>query len=95
MFLTDEIICTPLVQVNLRSDLANGNVVVDVHNNIAPHFDILLGIDLVNPNSTLCLKDDILVMTRAQSSVLKQNKYVEQKNYAHLDHVVNSMLDIG
>ena len=62
--ITDEIIRTSLVQVNLGSDIAYSNV-VGVHNNIPPHFDILLGNDLVNSNSTLCLKDDILVVTRA------------------------------
>ena len=41
-YITDESIRTPLVQVNLRSDLANGNVVVGVHNTIPPHFDILI-----------------------------------------------------
>ena len=39
---TEEIIRAPLMQVNLRSGLANGNVVVGVYNNIPPHFDILL-----------------------------------------------------
>ena len=34
-------------------------------------------------------------MSRAQSSVLKQNTNVEQKNNAHLDHVVNSIFDVG
>ena len=43
--ITDEIIRTPLVQVNLRSDLVNGNVVVGVYNHIPPHFDILIGND--------------------------------------------------
>ena len=40
--ITEEIIRTPLVQVNLRADLVNGNVVVGVHNHIPPHFDILI-----------------------------------------------------
>ena len=66
--ITDMIIRTTLVQVNLRSYLVNGNI-VDLHNNIPPHFDMLLGNDLVNPNSTPCLKDDILVVTRAQSTI--------------------------
>ena len=63
--ITEEIIRTPLVQVNLRSALVNGNVVVGVHNHTTPHFDILIGNDLVNPSNTLCLKDDILMVTRA------------------------------
>ena len=80
--ITDEIIRIPLLQVNRCQYLVIGNV-VSVHNNIPPHFDILLGNYLVNPNSKLCLKDDILVVTRAQSSVFKQNADVKQKNNAH------------
>ena len=92
--ITEKIIRTPLVQVNLSSDLANGNVAVGVHNHIPPYFDILIENDLVNPNNTLCLKDDILVVTRAQS-VLKQDANIQQQNNAHSDHVVNSMFDVG
>ena len=75
--ITVEIIRTPLVQVNLRLDLAKGNVVVRVHNHIPPHFDILIGNDLVTPSNTLCLNDDILVVTRAQS-VLKQDTNIQE-----------------
>ena len=64
--ITEEIIRTPLVQVNLRSDLVNGNVVVGVHNHIPPDLDILIRTDFVNTSNTLCLKDDILVVTRAK-----------------------------
>ena len=93
--ITDETIRAPLVQVILRSDLANGNVVVAVHNNIPSHFDILLGNYLVNPNSPFCFKDDILVVTRAQYTVFKQNVNVVQKNDAHLDHVVDPIFYVG
>ena len=82
------------MQVNLRSDLVNGNVVVGVHNHIPPYFDILVRNDLVNPSNTLCLKNDILVVTRAQS-VLKQDTNIPESNDAHLDHVAHSMLDGG
>ena len=34
-------------------------------------------------------------MSSAQSIVLKQKTNVEQKSNAHLDHVVNSMFDVG
>ena len=34
-------------------------------------------------------------MSRAQSIVLKQNTNVEQNSNAHLDHVVNSIFDVG
>ena len=77
--ITDGIIRTHLMQVNIRSDLANGNVVVGVHNNIPPHSDLLLGNVLSNPNSALCLKNEIIVVTRPQSRVFKQNTNVEQK----------------
>ena len=92
--ITEKIIRTPSVQVNLRSDLPNDNVAVCVHNHIPPHFDILTGNDLVNPSNRLCLKDDILVVTRAQS-VLKQDTTIQEQNGANLDHVVNSMFDVG
>ena len=91
--ITEEIIRRPLVHVNLCSDLVNGNVVVGVHKHIPLHFDILIGNDLVNPSNTLFLKDDILVVTRAQS-VLKQDTNIPEQNDADLDHVVNSMLAV-
>ena len=92
--ITEKIIRTPLVQVNLRSDLVNGNVVVGVHSHNPPHFDILIENNVVNPSNTLCLKDDILVVTRAQS-VLKQDTNIQEQNDAHLDHVFNAMFDVG
>ena len=41
-----------------------------------------------------CLNDDILVVTRGQG-VLKQDTNIQQQNDAHLDHVVNSIFDVG
>ena len=92
--ITEEIIRTPLVQVNHCSDSVNANFVVGVQNHIPPHFDILIGNDFVNPSNTLCIKDDILVVTRAQSA-LKQDTNIQEQNDAHLDHVVNPMFDVG
>ena len=89
--ITEEIIRIPLVQVNLRSDLANGNVVVGIHNHIPPQLEILIENGLINLSNTLCLKDDILVVT----SVLKQDSNIQEQFDAHLDHVVNSMFDVG